>query len=175
VLVDAYRPGALAGHGFSAGAAAAIRPGIVVIEISAFDWHGPWAGRRGYDSILQSTTGLATASAELAGSTTPVHLPFQALDYATGFLAAYTACRLLAHRRQAGGSWRARLSLLRTRNWLVGLGSPRRFTPGPLPDLAAWTHTVDSPFGRIDAPRPVLGRWDRPPSPLGSSEPAWLG
>jgi crotonobetainyl-CoA:carnitine CoA-transferase CaiB-like acyl-CoA transferase len=174
VFVDAYRPGALAARGFAASDAALLRPGIVVVEISAFDWEGPWAGRRGFDSIVQSSTGLAVAGGQQSGSDVPVHLPFQALDYATGFLAAFAASRLLAHRRVAGGSWRARLSLLRTRNWLVGLGAPRAFTPGPLADAAPWLHTVDSPLGRIEAPKPLFGRWDRPPSPLGSSSPSWL-
>ncbi len=181
VLVDAYRPGSLAARGFGAADLAQRRPGIVVVEICAFDWVGPWAGRRGYDSIVQTTTGLALAGADAAragGSEVPegqpVHLPVQALDYATGYLAAFAAQRLVAHQRRAGGSWRARLSLLRTRNWLASLGGPSPFTPGPPPDLSPWLHTVDSPFGRIEAVRPVAGRWDTPPAPLGTSPAAWL-
>lgn len=182
VLVDAYRPGSLAARGFGADDLAERRPGIVVVEICAFDWVGPWAGRRGYDSIVQTTTGLALAGADAARAAgadmpdgQPVHLPVQALDYATGFLAAFTAQRLVAHQRRVGGSWRARVSLLRTRNWLVSLGGPTPFTPAHgLPDLSPWLHTVDSPFGRIEAPAPVAGRWDVPPAPLGTSPATWL-
>lgn len=179
VFVDAYRPGALAGLGFSAERAAAERAaagrrGIVVIEICGFDWVGPWAGRRGFDSIVQSTTGIAVSQAEVTGSTEPVHLPVQALDYATGYLAAFAAARLLARQRTVGGSWRARLSLLRTRNWLVGLGGPEPFEPGSRPPVDRFLHDVDSPFGTLRAVAPIAGRWDRPPSPLGSSRPEWL-
>lgn len=181
VLVDAYRPGSLTARGFGAADLAQRRPGIVVVEICAFDWVGPWAARRGYDSIVQTTTGLALAGADAARAAgadvpdgQPVHLPVQALDYATGFLAAFAAQRLIAHQRQVGGSWRARVSLLRTRNWLASLDGPTPFTPGPLPDLSPWLHTVDSPFGRIEAPAPVAGRWDLPPAPLGTSPPTWL-
>jgi len=181
VLVDAYRPGSLAARGFGATDLAERRPGIVVVEICAFDWVGPWAGRRGYDSIVQTTTGLALAGADAARAGgadvldgQPVHLPVQALDYATGFLAAFAAQRLVAHQRRVGGSWRARVSLLRTRNWLVSLGGPTPFVPAPLPDLSPWLHTVDSPFGRIEAPTPVAGRWDTPPAPLGTSPATWL-
>ena len=131
VWIDAYRPGALEAHGFSAERAAARRPGVVVVQISAFDWTGPWAGRRGFDSIVQSTTGVRWAGGEAAVDGAgapldrgPIGLPVQALDYATGFLAAGVAAQLVAHQRSVGGSWLARLSLLRTRNWLVARGGP---------------------------------------------------
>ncbi len=173
VIVDAYRPGALAARGFPAERAAELNPGVVVVEICAFDWVGPWAGRRGFDSIVQSTTGIALGQAALIGSDEPVHLPMQALDFATGYLAAFAAARLVAEQARTGGSWRARLSLLRTRNWLVGLEEPRPFEPGPPPPTEPFTHEVSSPFGRITAVRPVAGRWELPPTPLGSSAPTW--
>lgn len=179
IVVDAYRPGALAGHGLSPELLAANGPGVVVVQLCAFDWTGPWAGRRGFDSIVQSTTGIAATGADMATNTenpgqAPRPLPFQALDYATGFLAAFAAMRMVAHQQRVGGSWLVRLSLLRTRNWLLSLGDPTPFIPTPLPDLSPWLHAVDSDFGEIEAPSPVLGTWDRPPAPLGSSEPVWL-
>ncbi len=173
VFVDAYRPGALADRGFSAEEAVRLNPGIVVIEICAFDWVGPWAARRGFDSIIQSTTGIALGQSELVGSDKPVHLPVQALDFATGYLAAFAGTRLLSEQHRVGGSWRARLSLLRTRNWMVGAGGPHPFDPDLTIDVDPFLHTVDSPFGSVTAVRPVVGRWELPPSPLGTSEPRW--
>jgi crotonobetainyl-CoA:carnitine CoA-transferase CaiB-like acyl-CoA transferase len=176
VLIDAFRPGALAGHGFGPEEVAAVRPGIVVVQLCAFDWVGPWGGRRGFDSIIQSTTGIALAAAGEDGR--PQHLPVQALDYATGYLAAFAAMRALARRQVEGGSWLARLSLLRTRNWLVGLG------PGGAPetpiDLERYTHEVDSAFGRLRAVRPLEAlpasrpRWERAPERIGSSSAVWV-
>jgi hypothetical protein len=58
VFVQAYRPGALASLGFGADEVAALRPGIVYAELSAWGWSGPWAGRRGYDSLVQTATGF---------------------------------------------------------------------------------------------------------------------
>ncbi len=174
VFVDAYRPGALAARGYSAERAAELSPGIVVVEVSGFDWVGPWAGRRGFDSIVQSTTGVAVSQGERVGAGEPVHLPVQALDFATGYLAAFAAARLVDRQRNEGGSWRARLSLVRTRNWLVGGTGPIGFAPGGPPDVGRYLTSVESPFGTIEAVRPLDGRWDRPPAPLGSSEPVWL-
>lgn len=171
VWIDAYRPGALAARGFGNDAAA---PGSVTVELCAFDWVGPWTGRRGYDSIVQSTTGIVMAGAAAAGVDQPTPLPVQALDYATGLLAAFAAERLVQHQAEVGGTWRARLSLLRTRNWLVSMGGPLPFTPAkPTVDPEA-VHTVDTPFGAVTTARPLAGSWTHGPQPLGSAEPAWL-
>jgi crotonobetainyl-CoA:carnitine CoA-transferase CaiB-like acyl-CoA transferase len=172
VFVDAYRPGALESKGFGAAEVADVSPGVIVVQICAFDWVGPWANRRGFDSIIQTTTGLADEAARVVGSPTPVHLPVQALDYATGFLASHAAMRLLTHQQTEGGSWLARLSLLRTRNWLVDLFT--QTAVGALADVPSpgnWLHTVRSPFGAITAPATMHGRWDLVPSKLGSSNP----
>ncbi len=61
VWLDAYRPGAMDGYGLTPELVAELRPGIVIVQISAFDWIGPWAGRRGFDSIVRSTTGIRAA------------------------------------------------------------------------------------------------------------------
>ena len=174
VWIDAYRPGAMAGHGFTPERAAELRPGIVVVQICAFDWVGPWAGRRGFDSIVQSTTGIRAAGGACGvGVSEPLGLPVQALDYATGFLAAGVAAQLLRHRRDVGGSWLARVSLLRTRNWMASFGGPVEFTPAAV-GVDRWLlDSVDSNFGRLTAVRPFAGRWPSPPRRLGTSAPAW--
>ncbi len=67
VLLQGYRPGALAGRGYSPEALARRRPGIVVAELSAYGWAGPWAGRRGFDSLVQTATGFNQAEGQAAG------------------------------------------------------------------------------------------------------------
>lgn len=171
VWIDAYRPGAFADRGFRP---ESTQPGSVTVQISAFDWVGPWAGRRGFDSIVQSTTGVVRAGSEAADVNDPMPLPVQALDYCTGLLAAFTAARLVAHQSAVGGTWLARLSLLRTRNWLIGLGGPERFEPKPLYVDAESMHTVDTPFGAVTTARPIGGAWPHGPKPLGSAEPRWI-
>jgi hypothetical protein len=144
------------------------------VQVCAFDWVGPWAGRRGFDSIVQSTTGIVRAGTHAAGSDGPVPLPVQALDYCTGLLAAFAAERLVQHQADAGGTWVARLSLLRTRNWLVARRAPTSFTPSPLVVSDDALDTVDTPFGAVTAARPIGGAWSHGPHPLGSSPAAWL-
>ena len=171
IWIDAYRPGALDGHGFGIDA---VTPGSVVVQLCAFDTVGPWADRRGFDSIVQSTTGIVEAGRSAAGADAPTPLPVQALDYATGLLAAAAATKVRAHQAEVGGTWRIEVSLLRTRNWLVGLGGPAPFTPSqPAVSDEAMT-TIDSSFGAVTVPRPLSGEFALGPQALGSAEPAFV-
>ena len=170
VWIDSYRPGAFSGRGFDPHHS----PGAVTVQVSAFDWTGPWAGRRGFDSIVQSTTGIVNAGSHASGGAEPVPLPVQALDFCTGLLAAFAGRQLVAHQAVHGGTWLARLSLLRTRNWLLSLRGTEPFVPArPAVDPAA-RGTVDTPFGRVTAARPIGGHFTHGPQLLGSSAPDWL-
>lgn len=178
VWIDGYRPGALAGLGFPL---ERVAPGSVVVQIDAFGSTGdptsghpaPWAGRRGFDSIVQTTTGIVAEGMARSGRDRPTPLPVQANDYCTGLLAAFAARRLADHQAKVGGTWLARLSLLRTRNWLVGLAPPHDFEPRPVEVRPEALHTVETEWGRLTAPRPIGGRWPSPPRPLGTAEPTW--
>ena len=55
-------------YGFGAEEAARIRPGIVCVSLCAYGYEGPWAGRRGFDSLVQNANGLNVAEAEAAGA-----------------------------------------------------------------------------------------------------------
>lgn len=179
VWIDAYRPGALAAHGFTPERVAELRPGIVIVQLCAFDWTGPWAGRRGFDSIVQSTTGVRWAGGEYGRDAdgrpigTPTGLPVQALDYATGFVAAGLAAQLVTHQRDVGGTWLGRTSLLRARNNLVARREPATFTPGSVNVDSKYSGSVDSDFGRVTAVRPFAGTWPAAPERLGTAAPAW--
>lgn len=169
VWIDSYRPGALAAFGFDDAWIADNRAGKATVQVSAFDWVGPWAGRRGFDSIVQTTTGIAHAGQAAARTDDPTPLPVQALDYATGFFAAAAAAQLVkAAPTDPRVARRARLSLLRTRNALVELADPAPFTPArpnaepsaTVAFQAGWPATVR----HLEVPRPLLGTWPSPPS-----------
>ena len=84
VFLQGYRPGAIAGHGFAPSDLAAIRPGIVCTSLSAYGEVGPWGGRRGFDSLVQTASGFNHAEAEAAGVQGTKPLPCQAVDHASG-------------------------------------------------------------------------------------------
>ena len=122
VFLQAYRPGALTARGFGPEELARVRPGIVYVSVCAYGHKGPWAGRRGFDSLVQSASGIAFTEREAAGWDEPKHLPCQALDHATGYLAAFGAMAALTRRATEGGSWHVRVSLAQTGRWLQSFG-----------------------------------------------------
>ena len=182
IFVQGYRPGGIAGRGFSPEALAEMRPGIVVVTLSAYGHEGPWASRRGFDSLVQNASGINVAEAEAAGVPAPKELPAQALDHATGHLMAFGAMMALLRKAQEGGSWQVRVSLAQTGHWLSQLGrlqggfdclDPKRADVGDLLDEA------ETPFGRLTFVRhaAVLSEtpafWARPPVKLGTHAPVW--
>jgi len=172
VLVQGYRPGALDRFGLSPAVLAERRPGLVVVSLSAWGTDGPWAGRRGFDSIVQAATGIADATR--ADDGTPGVLPAQALDHAAGHLVAAAVMRAVTETGRAGGTWHADLSLAQLATWL--LAAPRSSDPGPpvAPEPGPYLVDLPSPSGTVTLVRPPGSPvWRHGPVPSGYDESAW--
>ena len=71
VFSQGYRPGSLDKRGLSPEALAQLRPGIVYVSLSAFSHVGPWASRRGFDTVVQTVSGITSRQGELFPGATP--------------------------------------------------------------------------------------------------------
>jgi len=174
VLVCGLRPGALTRLGRPPAELFARNPSLVLAELSAYGDTGPWAGRRGFDSLVQTVCGIADEGMWRAGASRPVPLPVQALDHASGWLLAAGVLEAVRRVRGGGGPQRIEVVLARTARWLQEL--PRvPVVDGP-PTGGGRTETVDSPLGtvtRVRFPGELDGRpiaWGGPPCALGSHE-----
>jgi hypothetical protein len=180
VLVHGYRPGALDALGFSARERHAIRPGLVDVSLNAYGWTGPWQGRRGFDSLVQMSSGIAAAGMQLLQRDRPAPLPVQALDHGTGYLMAAAALRGLREQLQSGRGSVWRVSLARTAALLTSAG------PQVIPESVVGSEPEDmsekieqtswGPAHRLRPPLTMSGtplRWDRPAGALGSAAPSW--
>jgi crotonobetainyl-CoA:carnitine CoA-transferase CaiB-like acyl-CoA transferase len=187
VFSQGYRPGTLGSRGFSPEALATLRPGIVFVSLCAFGHVGPWASRRGFDTVVQTVSGITARQGELfpGAAPGPQFYPVSAIDYLTGYLMAFGAAVALARRAREGGSWLVRISLAQTGRWLVGRGQvpeaelkdvPKEFTPA---ELERWSTASDTPVGRLHHLGPVVRlsetppHWVRPSVPLGYHPPVW--
>jgi len=181
VVVQGYRPDGLSSLGLGPNDLAEHRPGIVYASLSAYGHLGPWASRRGFDSLVQTASGICWAGMEAAGIGRPKPLPAQALDHASGYLLAYGALVALHHRATIGGSWLVRTSLAQVANWLTGLGLHDGLgieEPARPDDLRVF---CDGALGNVGVIGPVgflegaEARWERCAPVLGSSPPEWPG
>jgi len=187
VFSQGYRPGTLSNRGLSPEELSKLRPGLVYISMCAFGHKGPWVSRRGFDTVVQTVSGITSRQGELfpGAEPGPQFYPVSAIDYLTGYLMAFGAMVALARRARAGGSWLVRISLAQTGRWLVGLGEVPEAALKDVPkeiaqaDIDRWSIESDTPVGRLRhlAPTVRLSEtppyWARPSVPLGYHQPAW--
>ncbi|WP_343729132.1 CoA transferase [Duganella sp.] len=181
VLVHGYRPAALERLGYGESMRHQLNPSLIDVALNAYGWTGPLAGRRGFDSLVQMSSGIAHHGMQRQGADRPVPLPVQALDHATGYLIAAAVVRALIARLSEGRLLQARLSLARTARLLTDV--PPAQTAG-MP-LAAATEadfspqleqTEWGPARRYRPPVAIVGApmaWARPANSLGSAQPHW--
>ena len=187
VFSQGYRPGTLGGRGLSPEELAELRPGIVYISLSAFSHEGPWASRRGFDTVVQTVSGITQRQGELFPGAIPgpQFYPVSAIDYLTVYLMAFGGIVALNKRIHEGGSWLVRISLAQVGRWLVSQGEipetqlkdvAAEFTPE---EIASWLMVSETPMGNLGHLSPVIGlsesapRWSRPSVPLGYHDPVW--
>lgn len=182
VLVHGYRSDALEAMGLGAERRQQQRPGLVDVSLDAYGFTGPWRARRGFDSIVQMSMGIAEQGQRHAGADRPVPLPVQALDHATGYLMACAALHALLRRRRDGTGSIVRASLARTGAVLAsagaaGPGAASELAPENADDWDAATETTPwGPARRLRWPVQIDGTamaWDSPPCTLGSAPAAW--
>ena len=187
VFSQGYRPGTLGNRGFTPEALAQLRPGIVVVSLCAFSHAGPWASRRGFDTVVQTVSGITHRQGEVfpGAAPGPQFYPVSAIDFLAGYLMAFGASVALARRTREGGSWLVRISLAQVGRWLVQRGEvpaaeltnvAKEFTPD---ELERWKITSNTPVGRLQHLGPVIRMsetppyWDKPTVPLGHHQPVW--
>jgi len=182
VLIHGYRADALAHLGLESEERQKVRPGLVDISLNAYGWSGPWQMRRGFDSLVQMSSGIAHTGMIKADKDCPFPLPVQALDHATGYLLAAAAVRGLTRRVLDGRGVEVRASLAQTAALLtrypVENGLAAQMEAENRNDLAmAVEETAWGPAQRLRPPLMIEGcpiGWDLPAAQLGSSSAEWL-
>jgi len=109
VVVVNVPDSALAKMGLDYETLAAIRPDIILANISSFGPTGPWANRSGFDSVGQAMCG----SAYLSGpGDTPYRSPITWVDHAAALYAAFGIMTALLERGKTGRGQQVSANLL---------------------------------------------------------------
>ncbi|WP_377193321.1 CoA transferase [Ruegeria meonggei] len=180
VFVHGYRPGALDALGLGKVKRDEIAPNRVEITLDAYGWQGPWSNRRGFDSLVQMSAGIADAGRAWAKTDRPTPLPVQALDHATGYLMAAAVLSAMAEAASGNAIMHAQLSLARTAELLAALGkadADEDITDAKPEDYAQKQEASDWGLGQRLKPALSVGAarmsWPLPASKLGTSQPNW--
>ncbi|MEJ5061391.1 MULTISPECIES: CoA transferase [unclassified Pseudomonas] len=179
IVLHGYRADALERLGFGATERQRFAPGLIDVCLNAYGWSGPWQNRRGFDSLVQMSSGIAEAGMHWKRSNKPMPLPLQALDHATGYLMAASAIKLLSERLSSGQGGSARLSLARTAKLLIDNGrgieeslrAEDEHDQGMLVEQTSW-----GPAHRLQVPLKITGtplQWAIAAGELGSHRAQW--
>jgi crotonobetainyl-CoA:carnitine CoA-transferase CaiB-like acyl-CoA transferase len=197
VLVHGYRPGAIDGF-VPEEERRRLNPDLVEVALRAYGWEGPWSMRRGFDTVVQFSVGLANATQEWAladptnrvplqinghdvDASRPRHTPVEGLDLATGYQIAAAAIRGLTKRLQTGAGSITKYSLARTASLLIKAGpNPAGGPDIKLPLDGPWEDRIyGSPLGPVKRMVFPIGIertplfWEKTPDRPGAAAPVW--
>ncbi|KAF2027983.1 CoA-transferase family III [Setomelanomma holmii] len=187
VFIQSYRPGSLTTRGLSTQELIQANPHLIIANLDAWGPDGPWSQNRGFDSLVQTCSGLNVEDAKRYGANEPARvLPCQALDHGSGYLLATGVNAALYKRATEGGAYEVRVSLAGVMKHLRSLGQyqgksgfNRKDFKGP-EDAETYLETRSTGFGELRAIRHSVSiegvevGWEEMPKPLGSDQPVWL-
>ncbi|PYI17231.1 beta-N-acetylglucosaminidase [Aspergillus violaceofuscus CBS 115571] len=190
VFTQGFCPGGVAQRGYSPEALAQRfqHRNIICANMSAYGPEGPWANKRGFDSLVQTCSGMNVSEAEHFGAGEAARpTPCQALDHAGGYFLAAGIQAALYKQATEGGSWQVDVSLAGVMKYLRSLGQFEGRSGFETADYQCTTdvpeeflETRETEFGPMIAVRHsaaidgVTVGWDVMPKPLGSDKKAWI-
>jgi crotonobetainyl-CoA:carnitine CoA-transferase CaiB-like acyl-CoA transferase len=154
VVIENFPVGTLARHGLDAPSLRALNPRLVYLSCTGFGQSGPYAPRKGYDTVFQAMGGLMSLTGERGGA--PVKPGLPVADLSSGLWAAIAILAALQGRSAQGRGCHIDLSMLDAQVSLLTLGAARWFALGEVPERMGTEHP-----GRVPSASFVArdGRW----------------
>jgi crotonobetainyl-CoA:carnitine CoA-transferase CaiB-like acyl-CoA transferase len=102
VVLENFRPGTLERWGLGYDRLSADNAGLILARVTAFGQTGPYAGRPGFGTLVESMSGFAAMTGEPGGP--PTLPPFGLADSIAGIATVNAIMMALYHRDARGGS-----------------------------------------------------------------------
>lgn len=177
MLLLGYAPAALHRLGLDRESVAMRFPGLLTGYVRAWAPPGPWAQRRGFDSLVQAASGIAMRESE--DGRIPGVMPAQALDHSTGYLLAAAMVTLWRCGLAEGGSWSASMSLQRCAEVLLEVSDVGLAKGATEASVRAATNEFDTAAGRVKTAAAAVSLggglvdFEFGAGPMGRNEAVW--
>ena len=148
VVVQNLAPGAAARLGLSYEALSALKPGIIVCDISGYGSDGPYRDKKAYDLLIQSEAGFVSVTGT---PETPSKAGPSIADIAAGMYAYTNILAALMHRQQTGEGQRIDVSMLESLAEWMGYPLYYAFDGAPPPPRTGASHATIYPYGPFPA------------------------
>jgi crotonobetainyl-CoA:carnitine CoA-transferase CaiB-like acyl-CoA transferase len=148
VLIENFRPGALARHGLDYAGARALNPELIYCSVTGFG-SGPGAGLPGYDLLVQAVGGLMSVTGSAPGQ--PVKTGVALVDVLTGLHAAVGILAALRHREATGEGQLIEINLLSTLLSSMVNQSSGYTAAGVVPGILGNRHPSIAPYEVFEA------------------------
>ncbi len=148
VVVQNLAPGAAARLGLSYEALSALKPGIIVCDISGYGSDGPYRDKKAYDLLIQSEAGFVSVTGT---PDTPSKAGPSIADIAAGMYAYTNILAALMHRQQTGEGQRIDVSMLESLTEWMSYPLYYAFDGAPPPPRTGASHATIYPYGPFPA------------------------
>ena len=148
VVVQNLAPGAAARLGLSYEALSAVKPGIIVCDISGYGDNGPYRDKKAYDLLIQSEAGFVSVTGT---EDTPSKAGPSIADIAAGMYAYTNILAALMHRQQTGEGQHIDISMLEALTEWMGYPLYYSLDGAPPPKRTGASHATIYPYGPFPA------------------------
>ncbi|MGH8707388.1 MAG: CaiB/BaiF CoA transferase family protein [Burkholderiales bacterium] len=138
VFVENFPVGTLARQGLDYLALSSLNPKLVYVSCTGFGQSGPYAQKKGYDTVFQAMGGLMSLTGEKGGG--PVKPGLPVADLTSGLWVAIAILAALAGREQSGRGAFVDFSMLDAQVSLLTLAAARYFALGEVPPRLGTEH-----------------------------------
>ena len=138
VLVENFPAGTLGRYGLDYAALSALNPALVYVSCTGFGQSGPYADKKGYDTVFQAMGGIMSLTGERGGP--PVKPGLPVADLTSGLWVAIAILASLAGRTRSGKGCHVDFSMLDGQVSLLTLAAARYFALGEIPPRLGTEH-----------------------------------
>jgi len=138
VFVENFPVGTFKRYGLDYASIKAVNDRVVYVSCTGFGQTGPYAGRKGYDTVFQAMAGLMSLTGERGGG--PVKPGLPVADLSSGLWVAIGILSALQGRHTTGSGCHIDFSMLDGQVGLLSLAAARYFALGEVPPRLGTEH-----------------------------------